>query len=100
MSPVDQLAELLFVKFQKEFPRADMNLSATTANQVKKNIEQRLNRFYKEARAERKKRHLWVIGWARALLKLQQRLSLAGYPPELISKILIAMMIYNSYKAE
>lgn len=99
MSKVDQLADLLFIKFQKELPHADVKVSASRTNLSKKNIEQRLNRFYAEAREERKKHRLWVISWARVVLKLQQRLVLAGYPPEMVSKLLLAMMIFSSYNA-
>ncbi|MBI2752898.1 MAG: hypothetical protein HYX46_05220 [Betaproteobacteria bacterium] len=98
MSKVDQSAELLFIKFQKEFPDADMKVSASRKNLSKQNIEQRLKRFYAEAREERKKHRLWVIGWARVVLKLQQRLLLAGYPPEMVSKLLLAM-IFTGYIA-
>ncbi len=76
-----------------------MKVSASRTNLSKKNIEQRLNRFYAEAREERKKHRLWVISWARVVLKLQQRLVLAGYPPEMVSKLLLAMMIFSSYNA-
>jgi hypothetical protein len=98
MSRVDQLAELLFIKFQKELPHADVKVSASRASLSKQNFEQRLNRFYAEAREERKKHRLWVFSWARVLLKLQQRLLLAGYPPELVSKLLLAM-IFTSHNA-
>ena len=99
MSKVDQLAELLFHKFQKEIPQADLNDFAGRAMLPKKSIEQRLDRFYKGAREERKKHGLWVISWARVVLKLQQRLLLAGYPPEMVKKLLLAMIIVTSYNA-
>ena len=93
------MAELLFIEFQKEFPLTDDKGSGRTIkNLSKKNIEQRLNRFYEEAREARKKHHLWVISWARVVFKLQQRLLLAGYPPAMVSKLLLAMM-FTSYNA-
>jgi hypothetical protein len=99
MSRADQLAELLFIKFQKEFPFSDeKGPGRTIKNLSNKSIGQKLNRFYEEAREERKKQHLWVISWARVVLKLQQRLLLAGYPPEMVSKLLLAM-IFTSYNA-
>jgi hypothetical protein len=99
MNRLDQLAELLFIEFQQEIPLTDDKGSGRTIkNLSKKNIEQRLDRFYKEAREARKQHHLWVIGWARVVLKLQQRLLLAGYPPEVVSKLLLAM-IFASYKS-
>ena len=99
MSKVDQVAELLFAKFRQDFPLAD-NKGAAKAirNLPQKTIEQRLGQFYEEAREERRKHRLWVIGWARVVMKLQQRLLLAGYPPEMVSKLLLAMM-FASYRA-
>ena len=99
MSRVDRLAELLFIEFQKEFPLTDGKGSGRTIkNLSKKNIKQRLDQFYKEAREARKQHRLWLIGWARVVLKLQQRLLLAGYPPEVVSKLLLAM-IFASHSA-
>ena len=98
MSKIDQLAELLFIKFRQDFPLTDGKGSGRTIkNLSKKNIEQRLDQFYKEAREARKKHHLWVIGWARVVLKLQQRLLLAGYPPAVVSKLLLAMIFTSSH---
>lgn len=100
MSRIDQLAELLFIKFQQEFPLTDeKGPGRKIRNLPTKNIEQRLEQFYKEAREARKKHHLWVISWARVVFKLQQRLLLAGYPPEVVSKLLLAM-IFTSYRAK
>lgn len=100
MSKIDQLAETLFVKFQHDFPMTDNQGSGKTIkNLPKRSIEQRLGQFYQEAREARKKHRLWVIGWARAVLKLQQRLLLAGYPPEVVSKLLLAML-FASQRAD
>ena len=98
MSRVDQMVELLFIKFQQAFPHAQMKASRSGPKLSKKNIEQRLKRFYAEARDERKKRRLWMISWARVVFKLQQRLLLAGYPPSMVSKLLLAM-IFASHEA-
>ncbi len=99
MRKIDQLAESLFTKFQQEFPLTDDKGSGKTIKNVsKKNIEQRLNQFYKDAREARKKQHLWVISWARVVLRLQQRLLLAGYPSDVVSKLLMAM-IFTSFSA-
>jgi hypothetical protein len=100
MNKIDQLAESLFVKFQQDFPlTSNKGAKKAIKNLPKKSIEQRLDQFYKEAREVRKKHALWVIGWARVVLKLQQRLLLAEYPPEVVSKLLLAM-IFASYKAD
>ena len=97
MSKIDQLAELLFVKFQQDFPLTDGKGSGRTIKSIsKKNIEQRLEQFYKEARDARREQRLWVIGWARTVMKLQQRLLHVGYPPEVVSKLLLAMMFNTS----
>lgn len=100
MRKPDQLAESLFIKFQQDFPLADGKGSGRKIKPLpNKNIEQRLDQFYQAAREARKEHRLWVIGWARAVSKLQKRLLVAGYPPELVSKLLLAMMI-NSQKAD
>lgn len=97
MSKIDQLAESLFVKFQQDFPLADnKGAKKTIKNLPKKNIEQRLEQFYKEARDARREQRLWVIGWARVVMKLQQRLLFAGYPSDIVSKLLLAMMFNTS----
>ena len=71
MSKIDQLAEALFVKFQHDFPLIDNKGSGKKIkNLPKKSIEQRLGQFYQEAREARKKNRLWVISWARVVLKL------------------------------
>ena len=100
MNKTDHLAETLFIKFQKDFPLTDSKNSARKIkNLPKDSIEQRLGQFYKEARVARKEQRLWVIGWARAVSKLQQRLLHAGYPPEVVSKLLLAM-IFTSRQAD
>ena len=99
MSKVDQVAELLFAKFRQDFPLANNKGAVQTIKNLStKTIEQRLDQFYAEAREERKKHRLWVVGWARVVMKLQQRLLLAGYPPEMVSKLLLAM-IFASHSA-
>ena len=97
MRKIDQLAESLFSKFQQEFPLTDdKGPGKTIKNVSNKNIEQRLEQFYKDARELRKGQRLWVISWARVVLKLQQRLLLAGYPPDVVSKLLMAMIFTSS----
>lgn len=94
MSKIDQVAELLFIRFQKEFPLPNEKGPArATRSLSQKVIDQRLDRFYEEAHEVRKQHHLWVIGWARVVLKLQQRLLLAGYPPEGVKPLLLGMLI-------
>jgi hypothetical protein len=99
MSKVDRLAESLFIRFQREFPPANVKVSASRTNLSKKDIEQKLSRFYAEARDERKQHRLWIFNWARVVLKLQQRLLGAGYSSEMVSKLLLAM-VFTSYNAD
>ena len=97
MSKIDQLAESLFVKFQQDFPLTDDKGSERKIKHLpKQSIGERLDQFYKEARETRKKQRLRVIGWARVVMKLQQHLLLAGYPPDVVSKLLLAMMFNTS----
>jgi hypothetical protein len=99
MSRVDQLAESLFIKFQKEFPPSGAKASGSRTNLSNKDIEQKLTRFYADARDERKKHRLWIINWARVVLKLQQRLLDAGYSSEMVSRLLLALL-FTSYNAD
>lgn len=100
MSKLDQLAESLFVKFKLDFPLVDKSGAIKSIkNLPKKNIEQRLALFYQEARQLRKMNRLWVVGWARVIMKLQQRLLLEGYPSEVVSKLLMAM-IFTANQAD
>ncbi len=100
MSRIDKLVESLFAKFQQDFPLTEGKGSEKKIKQLpQESIEQRLEQFYKEAREAREKHHLWVIGWARAISKLQQRLLLVGYPPDVVSKLLLAMM-FASHKVD
>ena len=93
MSKIDQLAETLFIKFQHEFPLTDDKVTGKKLkNLATKSIEQKLERFYAEAREMRKSHGLWVINWARVVMKLQQRLLHDGYPPEVVSKLLMSML--------
>jgi hypothetical protein len=98
MSKADDLAESLFLLFQKEYPRFDSKRPGRKTALSKKDIEQRLSRFYEAARKERKDHRLWIVNWARVVLKLQQRLLSAGYPPAMVSKVLLAL-IFASHHA-
>jgi hypothetical protein len=97
MSKTDRVAELLFAEFQTKFPLADVKGSARTAGPVSnERIQQRLDQFYKKAYEVRKAHRLWLVGWARAVRKLQQRMLQAGHPPALVSKILLALVFSTS----
>lgn len=94
MSTIDQLAETLFSKFQRDFPLTGSARHGPRSikNLPQKRIEQRLEEFYREARAVRKSHGLWVVSWARVIRKLQRHLLDAGYPSEVVSKLLIATL--------
>lgn len=92
MSKLDTVVEELFGNFQQQFPLASRAILS------KKVIDQRVDRFYTEAHQVRTKHRLWLISWARVVLKLQQRLLLAGYPPDGVKPLLLGMIIssYNT----
>lgn len=93
MGNLDQVVEELFGSFKLQFPLA----SRTTV--PKKLIDQKLDRFYAEAHQVRKKYRLWLLSWARVVMKFQQRLLQAGYPPEGVKPLLLGMIIF-SYNAK
>lgn len=93
MSKLDDVVEELFGSFKLQFPLANR------ATISKKAIDQRLDRFYAEAHQVRKKYHLWLLSWARVVMKFQHRLLQAGYPPEGVKPLLLGMIIF-SYNAK
>jgi hypothetical protein len=52
-----------------------------------------LNKFYAEARLQRKKMRPGLFRRARVAFYLQQRLLAAGYPPDLVRQVLFAMLL-------
>lgn len=90
MNKPDEVVEELFGNFQQQFPLA------SRAGLSKKAIDQKVDRFYADAHQVRKKHGFWLYGWARVILKFQQRLLLAGYPPEGVKPLLLGMII-SSY---
>lgn len=93
------MAEQLFTTFQRDFPSEAVKAPKGRAIPSRKDIDARLQRFYGEARKEREKSRLWLVNWARVVFKLQQRLLLAGYPQEIVSKLLLAM-IFSSHQGD
>jgi hypothetical protein len=96
MGKIDQLAEELFVSFQVSIPPARKTVSAKKANHFYEKIGPRLENFYAAAREVRARHGLWMISWARVVLKLQQRLLSAGYPEDVVSKLLFAMLFSSA----
>lgn len=91
MGAIQEAGEHLFAQFQKVLPAPDAKAGKRAAKP--KAIEQGLAGFYAEARAERLRRGLGVVGRARVLLHLQQRLAGAGYPPALIRQVLFSLLM-------
>lgn len=87
MTKLDEIVEELFSNFQRQLPLASRKTLS------KKAIDQRLDRFYAEARDVRKRHRLWLFSWARVILKLQQRLLQAGYPADGMKPLLLGLII-------
>lgn len=90
MNTLEDVVEELFKEFQKKFPLASRTSLSKTA------IIQRLDDFYKDAHHIRKNNRLWLLNWARVVMKFQQRLLLSGYPPDGVKPLLLGMII-SSY---
>jgi hypothetical protein len=90
MNILDDVVEELFVNFQQKFPLASRTSLSKTA------INQRIDDFYKDAHHIRKNHRLWLLNWARVVLKFQERLLLLGYPPDGVKPLLLGMII-SSY---
>lgn len=56
-------------------------------------VDSGLQRFYEEARLERERHQLGVIGRARVAFGLQEHLLAQGYPPVLVKKVLFALLV-------
>ena len=93
MSTLDEVVDELFGKFQSQFPLTNRGAPS------KKAVDQKLDQFYAEAHLVRKKHRLWMLGWARVVLKFQQRLLAKGHPPDAVKPLLLGMIIF-SYNAK
>lgn len=93
MSKLDGVVDELFGKFEHQFPKKSRGALS------KKLIDRRLDQFYAEAHLVRLKHQLWIINWARVVIKFQQRLLLSGHPPDAVKPLLLGMIIY-SYNAK
>lgn len=56
-------------------------------------VENALQKFYAEARAERHRRRLGIIARARVALDLQRRLAGAGYPPQIVRQVVFSTLL-------
>ena len=90
---IKQLSELLFLKFQQEFPQAAGKSSGSKKNLSEKNIDQRLKRFHDAARKFRNEHRLGIIDKARLALELQSIMLNAGYPSGLVRQIIFSLVL-------
>ncbi len=96
MNKLDDLAEALCIKFQREIPSVGGGKAAKLSTTE---LQKRLNRFYAEARNTRKDHKLWIVSWARVVLKLKDKLLQAGYPADFVSQ-LIKSTLFQAAKAD
>lgn len=96
MGKLDELADSLAARFRRDIP----NAAGGKARKLDaKQLEKRLDAFYAAAREVRRENKLWIVSWARVVLKLKQRLLDAGYPPSLVSD-LIRSTLFQTAKAD
>jgi hypothetical protein len=97
MNRLDQLAKTLFVKFEKQIPLKELAGSGRGAKKITADVVRRkLDVFHAETRQFRRENRLWVLNWARVILKLQQLLLAAGYPLDVVKPLLLSMIISTS----
>lgn len=88
MSPIEQSAEHLFAFFQQALPRHQKGKPP-----AEKAVAAALERFLAEAKAERARRRLGIIGRARLAINLQERLMAAGYPAQLVRQVVFSLLV-------
>ena len=97
MGKLDDLAEALSVRFQRDIPNVGGGGKGAKKLSAQE-IDKRLDRFYTAARETRKENRLWLIGWARVVLKLKQKLLNAGYPADFVSKLIMSTLLQAQKK--
>lgn len=90
MSAIQETSDQLFSIFKTLVP---LNVRKHKELPTPKAIEAGLDRFYAEARAQRQRLRLGVVGRARVAFGLQQRLLEDGYPQDLVRKVLFALVV-------
>jgi len=90
MTKVQELAAQLFRRFQTILPLIPQRKAQKIPP---KKVQEQLERFYAEARAQREEQRLGLIGKARVVFCLQQHMMDAGYPPELVRKVLFSLLL-------
>jgi hypothetical protein len=98
MGKLDELADSLSLKFQREIPNVGSGKGARQLSTQE--LDKRLTRFYAAARETRKANRLWLVSWARVVLKLKQNLLLAGYPAGFVSKLIMSTLFQVEKKAD
>ena len=93
MGKVEQVAAELEAAFFRSAPQGKRKRmsEAEWANS--------LERFHADAREIRSRHALGVIGRARASLRLQQRLIAAGFPAEVVRKLVFTLLL-NSFSGK
>lgn len=86
---IQDLAGSLFQQVQKSIPLTADKVASRRAPDVDRALE----RLHGEVRKLRETHHLGIITSARMLLELQRRLLAAGYPPELVRKLIYTMIL-------
>ena len=92
MSVVTETGDRLFAFFQTVVPLPATKSGKASTPSVK-TLDAGLNKFYAEARLQRKKMRPGLFRRARVAFYLQQRLLAAGYPPALVRQVLFAMLL-------
>ncbi len=90
MSAIQETSDQLFSVFKTLVP---LNNRKQKDLPTPKAIEAGLDRFYAEARVQRQRLRLGVVGRARVAFGLQQRLLENGYPEDLVRKVLFALIV-------
>jgi len=98
MGKLDELAQSLSVRFQRDIPNVGGGKGAKKLSTQE--LDKRLERFYKAARETRTANRLWLISWARVVLKLKQKLLSAGYPADFVSKLIMSTLLQAQKKAD
>ena len=87
----DRLSEA-FQRLVPVHPGSFKGRKRPSEKEINATSERAMQQFFAAAREERLQHGLGIIGRARVAFGLQQRLTKAGYPPELVKQVLFAML--------
>jgi hypothetical protein len=86
---VNEIAQALSTSFQREIPNAGAGKKmAITAKQ----LEERLERFYRMVDQSKKEHRLGMLRWTLLLYRLQGKLNAAGYPADVVSNVVRVLL--------